>query len=106
MATLLRIVLLACAAFGIPSAALSQGAKREVCPWCKEDPELMEKAGVVSHGPIEIGPEGSEGILRDLPAKQWVFLETAHLRWASPLGACNVDMKDRKRVAEELARLK
>ncbi len=103
MAPSLRVLALACVSLG---ASLPQSAEREVCPWCKGDPDLMERAGIVSHGPIPIGAEDSEAILRELPARQWVFIETAHLRWASALGACNVEMKDRKRVAEELARLK
>lgn len=78
----------------------------EVCPWCKNDPELMAKAGVISHGPITIGPKGSADIVANYSASQWVFIETAHLRWASSLGPCNVDLKDRPRVEAELARLR
>lgn len=78
----------------------------ETCPWCKNDPALMAAAGVVSHGPMPIGPKGSEDIVKTLSATQWVFLETAHLRWASSLGPCNVDLKDKPRVERELARLR
>jgi len=81
-------------------------ARVDVCPWCKNDPALMARAGVVSHGPSTIGPGGSAAIVRDLPASQWVFLETAHLRWASSLGTCVVDLDDKKRVLAELARLR
>ncbi|MBK7878347.1 MAG: hypothetical protein IPJ77_22050 [Planctomycetes bacterium] len=84
----------------------AQKAKSDVCPWCKNDPELMKNAGIVSHGPMPIGPKGSEEIVAKLPAAQWVFLETAHLRWASSLGPCNVELEDKKRVMAELARLK
>lgn len=83
-----------------------QKPQAEICPWCKNDPAVMAKAGVVSHGPIPIGPKGSEDIVANLPATQWVFLETAHLRWASSLGACNVDLKDKPRVEAELAKLR
>ncbi|HUR27328.1 MAG TPA: hypothetical protein VM509_04025 [Planctomycetota bacterium] len=78
----------------------------EVCPWCKNDPALMAKAGVLSHGPIPIGPKGSADIVATLPATQWVFLETAHLRWGSSLGTATVDLKDKPRVEAELARLR
>src|SRR5690349_23644259 len=78
----------------------------EICPWCKNDPELMAKAGVISHGPISIGPKGSSDIVATLSATQWVFLETAHLRWASSLGTATVDLKDKPRVEAELARLR
>jgi len=81
-------------------------SESEVCPWCKNDPAVMAKAGVVSHGPIPIGPKGSADIVANYPATQWVFLETAHLRWASSLGPVNVDLKDKARVEAELARLR
>lgn len=77
-----------------------------VCPWCKNDPARMQAAGVVSHGPIAIGPKGSDHLRANHPASQWVFIETEHLRWASSLGATNVDLKDKDRVEGELARLR
>lgn len=98
----LRVVLVAVCAL----PAVAQKAKEKVCPWCKNDPALMKNAGIVSHGPLAIGPKGSEEIVAKLPAAQWVFLETAHLRWASSLGPCNVEMEDKQRVRAELARLK
>jgi hypothetical protein len=66
----------------------------------------MRAAGVVSHGPLTIGPHGSRAIVEGLPASQWVFIETAHLRWASSLGATKVDIKDKARVQAELDRLR
>lgn len=80
--------------------------KPETCPWCKNDPEKMARAGLVSHGPIAVGPHGSEAIVKDLPAGQWLFAETAHLRWASALGPMTVELDDKKRVMAELDRLR
>lgn len=87
-------------------ASFTPQQKTDVCPWCKNDPELMAKAGVLSHGPIPIGPKGSADIVANLPTTLWVFLETAHLRWASSLGTATVDLKDKPRVEAELARLR
>jgi hypothetical protein len=101
-----RLVLVALVAVAAQDALAAQKAKDAVCPWCKNDAELMRKAGVVSHGPIPIGPKGSDEIVAKLPAGQWIFLETAHIRWASTLGPCNVELEDKKRVLAELARLK
>jgi hypothetical protein len=102
-----RTFLGACLALAaLLSLAPQKAAAVEVCPWCKNDPALMAAAGVVSHGPIPIGPKGSEEIVRTLPTTLWVFLETAHLRWASNLGPCAVDLKDKPRVEAELARLR
>src|ERR1044071_1334651 len=89
------------------SASLAQKSPRvDVCPWCKNDPSVMSAAGVVSHGPISIGPKGSEALAAALPAGSWIFLETAHLRWAFALGPETVVIDEKKRVRSELARLK
>jgi len=87
-------------------ALLPAQKKPDVCPWCKNEPDKMAKAGLVSHGPIPVGPHGSEAIVRDLPAGKWLFAETAHLRWASALGPMNVELDDKKRVQAELDRLR
>lgn len=78
----------------------------EVCPYCENDPVLLEAAGLVSHGPIDFGPEGSEHLAEDLPASQWIFLESKHLRWASSLSGETVKAKDKARLTEELDRLR
>jgi hypothetical protein len=103
-----RIALAAFLTLGA-SAALADGhqkPKAEICPWCKNDPVLMKKAGIVSHGPIAIGPKGSAEIGATLPAGQWVFIETAHIRWGSSLPAVVVELEDKKRVMAEIARLR
>jgi hypothetical protein len=98
---------------GLLALALSSGpavdqkpARVEICPWCKNDPATMKAAGVVSHGPIAIGPKGSEALAASLPMGTWIFLETAHLRWAFSLGPEAIDINEKKRVRGELARLK
>ncbi len=94
------------AVLALGSFSAQKKAEVEVCPWCKNDPALMSAAGVVSHGPLAIGPKGSADIVANLPTTQWVFIETAHLRWASSLGQTTVDMKDKPRVERELAQLR
>jgi hypothetical protein len=100
---ILRLVLLL--ALGSSFLAPQKKSADEVCPWCQNDAEVMAKAGVVSHGPLPIGLKGSEDLRANYAATQWVFLETAHLRWASSMGPTNVDLKDKPRVEAELARL-
>jgi len=102
---LVAVLHVACLLAG-PATALQKNKDPDVCPWCRNDPVLMQAAGVVSHGPLEIGPHGSQAIVEDLPASQWVFIETAHLRWASSLGETSVDQKDKARVQAELDRLR
>ncbi len=83
-----------------------QKPKVATCPWCKNDPALMAAAGIVSHGPMPIGTKTSVEFAAELPASQWIFLETAHLRWASSLPDQRVDLEERERVEAELARLR
>jgi hypothetical protein len=66
----------------------------------------MQAAGVLSHGPIPISSQGSAALAATLPSAEWIFLETAHLRWASALGPETVELAEKKRVRAELARLK
>lgn len=90
---------------------LAAAQDTDTCPWCKGDPELMAAAGVVSHGPIPIGPPAADGgpgsaAIAALPGGPWIFLESAHLRWASSLGEERVDQDERERVDAELDRLR
>ena len=103
-----RLAWLIALALTAPAAPALQGRGKdpETCPWCKNDPELMQAAGVLSHGPISIGPEGSEVLAAKLVGPAWRFAETAHLRFASSLADQAIDMRDRERVEAELARLR
>lgn len=98
-------------AFALLCLAAAAGAQ-ERCPWCKDDPALLAAAGLVGHGPMDVGKpradgrRGSEALREELPAAQWVFLESAHLRLASALGPENVSGGDRERVEADLARLR
>jgi len=86
--------------------AAAQKPKAEICPWCKNDPDTMKRAGVVSHGPMPIAKWTSDQLVTQLPAAQWLFLETAHFRWASSLPGYAVELDDQERVEAELARLR
>jgi hypothetical protein len=85
---------------------------QDSCPWCHDDPALLAAAGLVGHGPMEMGAPradgrpGSVAIVEELPAAQWLFLESAHLRFASALGAEPVTARDKDRVLAELERLR
>ena len=78
----------------------------DLCPYCENDAERLAAAGLVSHAPIAIGPAGSEALEAELPASQWIFLESDHLRWASSLGHETVKAKDKERLTAELDRLR
>ena len=101
MAVRALLVLLALA---LPLAA--QAKDKERCPYCKEDPALMAAAGVLSHAPGAIADKGGEELVAKYPVSRWLFLETAHLRFASALGDSAIEARDRERVEAELARLR
>lgn len=92
--------------------AAATAAAQERCPWCEDDPALLAAAGLVGHGPMDVGKpradgvRGSDALRADLPAAQWVFLESAHLRLASALDAESVSGRDRARIEADLARLR
>jgi hypothetical protein len=90
----------------LASVGTAQERSKERCPYCREDPALMAAAGVVSHRGGTIADRTGEELAAKLPASRWLFLETAHLRWASALGDSAVDARDRERVEAELARLR
>ena len=94
------------AALPLLLAATQKPKPADVCPWCHNDPATMQAAGVVSHGPIAIGPKGSAALASSLAAGSWIFLETPHLRWAFSLGPESVTIEEKKRVGKELARLR
>ena len=102
----IALTLLAVAALLAPLAAQKRAPDDDVCPWCRNDPALMKAAGVVSHGPMPIGPKDSVDLAATLGPERWLFLETAHIRWASSLGATNVDRGEQQRVAAELDELR
>lgn len=98
--------MLAAILLAVAPSLTTPSAVPDVCPWCKNDPAVMQAAGVLSHGPIEVASKGSAALAESLPSAEWIFLETPHLRFAFALGPEKVDLEDKKRVRSELARLK
>lgn len=98
-AVLLGVLLAAPAAPGAQDREAS-------CPYCHGDAELMRAAGVVSHGPMTIGAMDSAALARDWDGTDWIFLETAHFRWASSLGPESLDAADQKRRKAEIEALR
>jgi hypothetical protein len=100
------ITLVAWSIVALAPAFAQKSKTPDVCPWCKNDTELLTKSGLVSHGPITIGTSDSKALAAKFPGPDWIFAETAHLRWAFSLGHENVDPDDQERVLAELARLR
>lgn len=99
-------ILLTGAVLWEPRAAQDAKKKPEVCPWCKNDPKRLEASKSISHGPLLFGKNSSDEIVKRLPAPQWLFLETPHMKFASSLGAENVTLAERPRVEADLEKLR
>ena len=94
----------------VPAAAAGQtrGPQEDPpeCPYCVGDAESMQRAGVISHGPIAVGYEGSAALATGIPHEDWRFLETAHFRFASTLPAQRLTRRDRQRAEPLIERLR
>lgn len=85
----MRPALLAFAALGLSLAfAADQNPKNDpaTCPYCMGDPELMQAAGIVSHGGFEFGRLDTDGV-DDLLANndlRWIESEHFELGFGGP----------------------
>jgi len=76
------------------------------CPYCAGDPAIMEKAGIVSHGPFEFGAEGSDtASVAEFLLGDCFWIETAHFEIGFALGPYKVPQKEKNRIRDELTRL-
>lgn len=81
----------------------------EVDPYTEGDPETLEEAGYVSLGPFRwAGDHGTKTIETTLGGVPLIWIETEHFRLGSSLDATPLgsDRVERKKVREELARLR
>lgn len=65
------------------------------------DPEVMAALGIESWAPTGLGPTqlgGSAGLEESLAMAEWLFIETAHFRWASSCGSDTLKTEDRERL--------
>ncbi|HKE02298.1 MAG TPA: hypothetical protein VKE69_14870 [Planctomycetota bacterium] len=92
------------AAFALLAAAAADDDPKK-CPWCRNDPTVLAACGGLTHEPATMARDGVAS-LRSLPGAPWRFLETAHFRIATSLGAETVTLQDRARVDAELAPLR
>jgi hypothetical protein len=76
------------------------------CPWCHNDPELYQKAGIVSHGPFPFGKYDTAKAKEFLPETDFRWIETEHFRIGFTLGQHKVKLDEKKKILAELTRLK
>ncbi|TAH37047.1 MAG: hypothetical protein EYC70_08680 [Planctomycetota bacterium] len=80
--------------------------QKDTCPYCQNDPERMQAAGVVTHQPSVIGFGTPQEFVATVGGDGWIFLETPHIRWASSLGPESLSAEEAKTRREEIERLR
>jgi len=97
-------VLLACA---LPARAQDKPARNDPsnCPYCHNDPALLEKAGLVSHGPFEFGKKGDTKSVDAFLVADVYWLESKHLEIGLGIGPYRVTQREKEKLRGELARL-
>lgn len=105
-AALLALALLA--ALVTAGSAVAQKGKQqdEVCPYCKNDPALMQRAGIVSHGPFDFGASDSAHAEVLAAGTDVKWIEGEHFRIGFGIvGNYKVKDTEKKKVRAELTRL-
>ena len=97
-------VLATLVALALPLAAQRKNDPSE-CPYCGGDPELMEKAGLVSHGGFEFGKGETKDIDRLLATSDIRWIESRHFELGFALGSHKVKQEEKKKIRAELGRL-
>ena len=75
------------------------------CPYCHGDPELMRKAGILSHGGFEFGVGDTASSERILPEVPLLWIETAHFEIGMGMETYRIGGDERERVQAELVEL-
>ena len=76
------------------------------CPYCKGDPELMARVGVVSHGGFRFGTRDTAGTDALLPNTPLFWIETQHFEIGSGLERYAIPRDEREPIKAELAELR
>lgn len=88
-----------------PEAPAQYKKYPESCPYCKHDPKILEKCGLVGHGPMPYGKGTSDSIKKLLTYATPLFIESKHFRICSTLQEYEIPELQWKNYEAELARL-
>lgn len=75
------------------------------CPYCQNDPALMQAAGILSHGGFEFGNSDTKTIDGQLATSDIRWIESAHFEIGFALGTHKVRQEEKEKLRAELARL-
>ena len=77
----------------------------ETCPYCEGRVELMEPAGIVSHGGFEFASTDTEAIDTYMATSDIRWIETEHFEIGIALGPYKVKQKEKGKIRAELSEL-
>ena len=75
------------------------------CPWCHNDPKVMQAAGIVNHGGFDFGKYDTQKADDLLATCDIRWIESAHFRIGFALGSHKVKLEEKKKIIAELTRL-
>jgi len=90
---------------GAAPAAFQKRNDPASCPYCKNDPELLKQAGLVSHGGFEFGINDTAQIDALLATSDIRWLESAHFQLGFALSPHKLKDDEKKKVRAELEKL-
>lgn len=73
------------------------------------EPDVMAGLGILDWAPAGFGPAGlggAAGLEEELAMSEWLFVETAHFRWASSVGSDTLKTQDRERLEPHFERMR
>jgi hypothetical protein len=75
------------------------------CPYCGGSPELMEPAGIVSHGGFEFASSDTKAIDGFMSVSDIRWIESEHFQIGMALGPFKVKQRDKEKIRAELTEL-
>jgi hypothetical protein len=88
-----------------PARAAQKKNDPATCPYCKGDPEVMGKAGLVSHGGFEFGINDTNQVDALLAVCDIRWVESTHFQIGVALGPYKIKEEEKKAIRAELERL-
>lgn len=101
---LILIFIFATAIFAPPAVA-QKTAGPAICPYCKNDPKILERCGIVRHTNMPFGKGTSDDFKKFLTYANPIFIESKHFRIAMTLPDYSIPENDWKRYEAELEKL-
>lgn len=86
-------------------AVAQQKKAADACPYCKNDPKILEKCGIVGHNKMPFGKATSDDFKKFLSYANPLFIESKHFRICLTLTEYDIPEKDWKLYEVEMEKL-